>query len=177
MPADRLPEFIAALLLVTSFTVIGWLALWAAFSTDHWFVRTLVILTCLTPLLAAAAYEAFVAFALQCCLIVLAIQFGRGWTIRKRLKAAQATGASTENRRPPSWRFSIMTLLQFTVLVAFGSWVALQLPKLNAIAWTNVCYIAGAAAMSAMAGALPSVSKKNMLRFMAIVGCLLIGAD
>ena len=66
MPADRLPEFIAALLLVTSFTVIGWLALWAAFSTAHWFVRTLVILTCLSPLLAAAAYEAFVAFALQC---------------------------------------------------------------------------------------------------------------
>jgi hypothetical protein len=177
MPADRLPEFVVALLLVTSFTIVGWLALWAAFSTINWFARTLVILACLAPLLAAAAYEPFVAFVLQCSLIVLAIQFGRWWTIRQRLKAAQATGASTENLRPASWRFSLMTLLQVTVLVAIGSWVALKLPKLNSIAWINVCYIAGAAAMASMAGALLCVSKKNLLRLMAIVGCFLLGAD
>src|SRR5690242_19376387 len=142
MPADRLPDFIAALLLVTSFTVAGWLTLWAAFSRIHWFARTLVILTCLAPLLAAAAYEAFVAFALQCALIVLAIQFGRWWTIRKLLTATQPINANTENAGPTSWRFSIMTLLQVTVLVAVGSWVALRLPTLNALAWINVCYIA-----------------------------------
>src|SRR4029079_12474551 len=83
----------------------------------------------------------------------------------------------TENLRPRSWRFSLMTLLQITVLVAIGTWVALKLPTLNSIAWINVCYIAGAAAMATMAGALLCVSKKNLLRLMAIVGCFLLGAD
>jgi hypothetical protein len=177
MPADRLSGIIAAALLVTSFTVVGWVALWAAHSRASWFARTVIVLLFLAPLLAVPAYDAFVAFALQSVLIAAAIQFGRWYTNRQRMKAAETTAAEVPASRASSVRFSIMWLLQITVIVAVATWIALRSPKLNSVAWINVGQITGTAALASMAGALLSLSKKPIIWLVAIGGCTLLGAQ
>ncbi len=58
-------EIVVVVLLATSFTCVGLLAVWAATSPRHWFVRTFVFLAALSPLLLTPAYEPIVAFAIQ----------------------------------------------------------------------------------------------------------------
>jgi hypothetical protein len=52
-------ELVLATLLVTSFTCIGLLAVWAATSRWHWFVRVAVVLAVLAPFLLIPAHELF----------------------------------------------------------------------------------------------------------------------
>src|SRR5687767_7422802 len=58
-------EIAIAVLLISALTTTGLLALWAATSRRHWFLRTAAFLAMLSPLLLVPAYEPFVALALQ----------------------------------------------------------------------------------------------------------------
>ena len=75
-------ELVLATLLVTSFTCVGLLALWAATSPQHWFVRTAIVLGVLSPLLFRPMYEPFLTLATQRRLAGISRHCGPAeWTI------------------------------------------------------------------------------------------------
>jgi len=111
-------ELVLGTLLVTSFTCVGLVALWAATSPRHWFIRTAVVLAALAPLLAVPAYEPFLALSLQACVIVAGVQIWP-WVKRSRFKYAIAVQAkSTERNRPHPLHFALRMLLLATPAVA-----------------------------------------------------------
>src|SRR3990172_11016653 len=70
-------ELVLGILLVTSFTSVGLIALWAATSPRHWFLRIAALVAFLAPLLMIRAYELFLIFAFESALIVFVIVLGR----------------------------------------------------------------------------------------------------
>jgi hypothetical protein len=128
--------FWLALLLISTFTLTGLIALWAATSPRHWFVRTLAFLGVLSPLLLIPAIEVFVALALQGAIVVVGIALGRRFV---RLRAGSSpTPANTARSRP---RFSLTTLLCATALSGIAAAIAAKAPLLNGYAWQSVAAI------------------------------------
>ena len=72
-------EFSLAILLISTLTTNGLLALWAATSPRHWFWRTTIYLACLSPLLLVPAHELFIALALQGAVISSGVMLRRMW--------------------------------------------------------------------------------------------------
>jgi len=129
-------ELVLAILLVTSFTCVGLLSLWAATSPRHWFVRTAVVLVVLSPLLMIPAYEPFVVFIIQSLIIAMGMLLYR-WQARQH--SPERSGSDdTDAQEAKHFRFSISTLLLMTVFVAIVVAIAMKLPKLNLTAWTTV---------------------------------------
>jgi hypothetical protein len=132
-------EFLLGVLLVTSFTSIGLLALWAATSTRHWLLRTAVVLVVLSPLLLIPAYEPWIVFALQACMIVSGVQLWRWRTARR-----DREDIVCENGVRPNgpFRFSLRTLLAIVplvaVLTAIATRIVANLPEQNGNAWTTI---------------------------------------
>jgi hypothetical protein len=97
-------ELVLGTLLVTSFTCVGLVALWAATSPRHWFLRTVVVLAPLSPLLAVPAYEPFLIFALQVFVIVIGVQCWPSLNWRIQI---------TEAAQPATTRLKWLQVLQF----------------------------------------------------------------
>lgn len=139
MAVSLLPQFVLAVILVTSFTVVGLLALWAAASPRHWLLRTTVVLVVLSPLLMIPAYEPWIVFALQACVIVSGVQVRRWWIERRESKDLMDENGIRPNRR---FRFSLRTLLAITplvaVLTAIATRIVANLPEQNGNAWTTI---------------------------------------
>lgn len=112
-------ELVLGTLLATSFTSVGLVALWAATSPRHWFLRTGAVLAILAPLLFVPAYEPFLVLALEACVVVAGV---RVWRRRKTARAKSGpladSGATLSQRR--AIRFSLPTLLWLTTLTAIG---------------------------------------------------------
>ena len=70
-------------LLVTSFTCIGLLAMWAATSPRHWLLRCAAVLAVLSPLVLIPAYQPWGLFALQACTVAAGITIWR-WRAARR---------------------------------------------------------------------------------------------
>jgi hypothetical protein len=120
-------ELVLGALLVTSFTCVGLVALWAATAPRHWFLRTAVVLAVLSPLLAVPAYEPFLVFAIQACVIVAGVKL-RPWAQRFALKYVPKVQLKpAERSRPRPLRFALRMLLYATPAVAV---LALLLPLL-----------------------------------------------
>lgn len=173
-------ELVLAVLLVTSFTCVGLLALWAATSPRHWFVRTVAVLAVLSPLLLVPACEPFLAFVLQAVVVV----FGtRIWRWRNRIAAVAPSRASSEasdSARPSTGRFSMATLLWLTAAVAMtaaiGSRIAKHMPPLNLEAWTTIVLggvLGGAAVL--LGGWMVASRRKRLAWPAAAVLCALMG--
>ncbi|TWU28317.1 hypothetical protein Pla144_16040 [Bythopirellula polymerisocia] len=129
-----------ALLLFSSLTCVGLLAIWAATSPHHWFWRTMLFLGVMSLVLLIPAYEPFVAFVLQGMVVATAVQLARWWEIRKH--KVERTGA----------RFGIRTNLLAMVPVAVLSAVAVRLPALNFPAWQSVLLIGVCAGVATLTG-------------------------
>jgi hypothetical protein len=127
---------ILTLLLITSFTTVGILALWAATSSRPWFWRTLAYLAVLSPLLTVPAYEPFIAYAVDGLIVATGVRIYRSWKNRTSSKSAAPSTGTTPAR--PEFRFSLLTLLYLTALVALLTPIASQLPPLNLRAWASV---------------------------------------
>jgi type II secretory pathway pseudopilin PulG len=130
----RLMEYALAILLISSLTTNGLLALWAATSRQHWFLRTAVYLGCLAPLLLVPAYEPFIALALQGAIIA-------GGVALKRLAVQRSLNASEQNEPPRRRQFALATMLQAMVLVAIAAAIAVRVPELNRFAWQSIVAI------------------------------------
>jgi len=128
-------EFALIALLVSSFTCVGLLALWAATSRRHWFLRTTVYVGGLSLLLLIPAHEPFVAFALQ------------GFVVAVGLQISTLFRNHSTYRSP---RFSLITLLQMMALVCITAAIVAQLPELNWLAWQSVLLIGLTAGLSTL---------------------------
>jgi hypothetical protein len=80
-------ELVLATLLVTSFACVGLLALWAATSPRHWFVRTVPVVAILSLPLLVPAYEPILVFALQAIVVVTGVVMSRWWSSSRRENA------------------------------------------------------------------------------------------
>jgi hypothetical protein len=127
-------EFALAILMISALTTNGLLALWAATSRRHWFLRTAVYLACLSPLLPVPAYEPFIALTLQGTVIAGTVTLGR-------LRERRSLDASDANDSQRPWRFSLTTMLQATVLIAFAVAIVVRVPTLNRFAWQSTVAI------------------------------------
>ncbi|NOZ40003.1 MAG: hypothetical protein GXP24_07240 [Planctomycetes bacterium] len=130
-------EFTLAVLLVSSLTCVGLLALWAATSQRHWFARVAVFVGALALLLLVPAYEPVVAFALQGAVVAAGIHAARFFC----------------KKNPSDYRrFSLASLLQVMVFVAITAAVVAKLPTLNFRAWQSVLLIGGCSGLATLVG-------------------------
>ncbi|HVT29914.1 MAG TPA: hypothetical protein VHE81_17990 [Lacipirellulaceae bacterium] len=149
-------DVILAVLLVTSFTSVGLLALWTATSSRHWFVRTAIVIACLSPLLIVPALEVFVAFVIECAII--------------------SAGVVAYRRSRPGRRISLAGSLLITALAAVAVSIAALLPALNVYAWTTVALNGAAGGTAALLGAWFFVSRRKWIAALAaIIGCVVVG--
>jgi hypothetical protein len=147
-------EPVLVVLLATSFTCLGLLSLWAAWSPQHWFLRAAVFLAVLSPLLLVPAYEPFVAYALQ-GMVVACGTAARRWWLRRRQKSEAAPAQST----PANLRFSLSTLLLLMALVAVLTPIAIKLPRLDVRSWVSVAAIGTACGLTTLAAAWMSAAR------------------
>lgn len=105
-------EFVISLLLVTTFICVGLLALWAAASKRHWFVRTLVVFAALSPIQIIPAYELYLA-----CAVAVAVtwSFFAAQRLFQLLRAKDDSLAVTTSARN---KFSLSFALLFTAAIA-----------------------------------------------------------
>ena len=111
-------EVVLVVLLVTSFTCVGMLAMWAATSPRHWFVRVAVVFVVLSPLLAVPAHEVFATFVIECTVV--------------------AVGATAYRKSYLGRRFSLSALLFMVAVVSISTVISLRLPRLNGTAWITI---------------------------------------
>src|SRR5262245_7563061 len=115
-------------LLVTSFACFGLLALWAATSPRHWFLRTVVVLLALGPFLLIPAYEPIVVFGLQVAVVATSLFIYRQMTAR--LIVRSQSDRPVDSAEKTGVRFSLLSLLLATVVVAVTVPVITKLPQL-----------------------------------------------
>jgi hypothetical protein len=165
-------EVVLAVLLVTSFTCVGMLALWAATSPRHWFVRTAVFLAGLSPLLLVPAYEPFVAFVISGAVIACGVQAGNLWRANRRIQPN-----ATNNPRSMEFRFSLSSLLLLTTLIAAMTPVVVNLPPLNMRAWGSVAAIGASCGLIVFVAMLISSSRHKLIAWsIGLLVCLAVGA-
>jgi hypothetical protein len=129
-------DVVLTALLVTSTICFALLALWAATSRRHWFVRVAAVLASLLPLLLIPAYELFVAFAIQCTIVACGAHASR-WQERRRL---QTNGEVSDGSKTQATavHFSLSTMLLTMLLIAVAIPIAIKLPPLNFAAWGSI---------------------------------------
>jgi hypothetical protein len=129
-------ELKLTILLISTLTTNGLLALWAATSPRHWFLRTAVYLACLSPLLLVPAYEPFVLLALQGAVIAGGMKATR---LYKRHRTV-STNSGGETCSP--WRFSLLNLLLSMPFIGAAAAIASRMPALNSFAWQSIGVVA-----------------------------------
>jgi hypothetical protein len=165
-------------IVVTSFTSVGLLALWAATSARHWLLRTAVVLVAISPLLLIPAYEPWIVFALQACVIAAGVQTWRPWTTRRRAKDAPPENTVQPDGR---FRFSLRTLLAIVPLVAvltvILTRIVVGLPELNLEAWTTIVLNGICSGCAVLLGAWLFASRRKWIACpTALVLCLGLSA-
>jgi hypothetical protein len=161
-----------AVLLISALTTTGLLALWAATSHRHWFLRTAAFLAVLSPLLLVPAYEPFVALALQGAVVASGVGIGRYALSRKRRRSVEgdeATGVGSQ------WRFSMATLLLAMVLCGVAAAIASQAPRLNRYAWQSVALIGTCGGVATLLGAW-AANRRGWRRWTALFGVMIVAA-
>ncbi|QEG33583.1 M48 family metalloprotease [Bythopirellula goksoeyrii] len=129
-----------AVLLFSSLTCVGLLAIWAATSPQHWFLRTVLFLGVMSLVLLIPAYEPFVVFLLQGTVVATGVQLANWW--RNRDVKAERTGA----------RFGLRTILLAMVPLAILTAVVAKLPELNVRGWQSVVLIGLVAGLATLTG-------------------------
>jgi hypothetical protein len=158
-----------AVLLTSAHATTGLMALWAALSPRHWFLRTAAFLAMLTPLLFVPAYEPFIALAIEGAVVAGGVWAAREIS-RKRHEASDA--------QVSRWRFSMSSLLLAMIVFGFAAFVASRMPSLNRYAWQSIVLIgvaAGGTTLFAWWAAAPRGFPRSLAAFMgaAIVALVL----
>lgn len=123
---DSYTEQVAALIVVTTFTCVGLLALWAATSPRHWFVRTAATIAVFFTLLLIPAPSLFLIFLTMTALIAAGIAASRRWRRWRDAKFNDPT--YSEMQTPRIWQFSIKSALAACTCIAVLAAVAVRIP-------------------------------------------------
>ncbi len=130
-PYHIIPSQIAwGVLIATSGSLVGLLALWAAWSRRHWFLRTAVVGGVLLLAVAIPAYEPMLVFLTQVIVVIAVLTI-----VRRRQARAQEGNSEPPGGRP---RFSLSTLLLLVAVAAVASAVAARIPAEVWAAWLAV---------------------------------------
>jgi hypothetical protein len=149
-------DLVLVALLVTSFTCTGLVALWAANSSWHWFIRIAVLALLLAPLLLISAYEPLVAFTLQSGIIFVGVALYRKPAVPRR--------------------FALSTFLLVVVVLAATVAIGSRLPRLNVYAWSSVALNGAAAGFATLIGVWWTVSRSKRFAVPSgIFGCIALG--
>jgi hypothetical protein len=117
-----------AILTVTSYSLVGLLAIWAGLGRPHWFLRVAVVGGVLLLLLLIPAYEPLLLFSIQSAVVILPLMLLRGF--RAPIPAGGPDAKSQTGAI--AWRlpqFSVSDLLLLTVVVAVIVAVAIRVPS------------------------------------------------
>lgn len=172
--ANWLPlSLLFGVVLVTSYTSMGLLALWAATSRRHWLLRSTVVLVVLAPLLLIPAYEPWIVFALQACTVTAGVQLWRWRAARRHVRESPSENCDVPKRR---FRFSLATLLALVpmvaVLTAISTRIVANLPEQNATAWTTIVLNGLCSGCAVLLGAwVVAGNRKWIVRPAALVLC------
>jgi hypothetical protein len=162
-------------LLVPSFACFGTLALWAATSPRHWFLRTSIVLVALSPFLMIPAYEPIVAFGLQAAIVTAFIFIYRRWVVRA--KAKSQTDPPGNATSPRSVHFSLSSLLLATVVVAVTVPVITKFPQLNRDAWTSTIAIGVICGIATLIAAWMVTARRKWLAWpIGVIVCVGLNA-
>jgi hypothetical protein len=167
-------ELVFGIVLVTSFTSTGLFALWAATSPRHWLLRSAVVLLVLLPLLLIPAYELWIIFALQICVVLSGVQIQRRLTARRRSQAGSFEPPSSPNRQ---FRFSLRTLFAITALVAVLTAIVTRMvtnwPQQSVESWTTIVLNGVCSGCAVLLGAwMLAAQRKRITWPAALVICL-----
>ena len=140
-PFNIIPSQIAlGILIATSASLIGLLAVWAAWSPRHWFLRT--ALAGGVPLLAVPipAYEPMLVFLIQAIVVtgVLAVVKARRVRTQERGDGEFGSDVAVQAARP---RFSLATLLLLVAVAAVAFAVGARIPAEVWAAWLPIAGI------------------------------------
>jgi hypothetical protein len=128
-------ELALAILLISALTTNGLLALLAATSRRHWFLRTALYLVGPALLLLAPASEVATALVGQGLVVAGGVYF-----VARRRKARQQSEDASRGIGS-EWRFSIATFLLAMVLVCVGAAVAAKFPSGNLLLAQSILLI------------------------------------
>lgn len=131
-------ELALAVLLVSCFTSVGLLAIWAATSERHWFLRYGAFFAVVAISLLIPAYEVFIALAIQGFVVIFGVISSYRWWLQRDRQFAS--------------RFRLASLLQAMVFVSAAAAIGTQLPPLNQTAWINVVLIGATMGIAALVG-------------------------
>ena len=167
-------ETLVASLLVTSFTSVGLLAMWAAVSSRHWFLRTVVVMAALFPLLLVPMYEPLVAFAMQWAIVASGVALYRSVQSRRYSHSSARQHASATLKS--GLRYSLSTLLLAIFIVAVATPIVIKLPQLNFIAWRSVVLVGIVTGLTTLVALWMVSSKRKLLAWpVGLLLCLLFG--
>jgi hypothetical protein len=160
----------AARLLIDSApaTLFGMIALWAAVSQRHWFVRTAIVAGMVLVTLLIPAFEIVILLGLQSLLVACGMAI---WRRRRRSASASAADVSPERAR---FHVSLETLMLVVVIVAVGTAFVARVPPsvVGDLYWlmTNAAVTAGVCLTCVwiVFGRAPVVTRLLALPFLAV---------
>ena len=163
-------------LLVTSFACVGLVALWAATSRRHWFLRVAAVLAFLSPLLMVPANELFLLGIIESASIAVVLFVVRWWRVVRHERAGTIWISAFFRAQLPLIRFSLTSLLLTTLLVAGGTWLGLNLPQLNLDAWSSVALMGATSAVAVLVGAGSLTARRKSIAWpIGIALCIFVG--
>jgi len=137
--------FLVSLLFFVLFTCGGLLAIWAATSPHHWFLRTTFFLgPTAAILLLNSAYNMFAMLVAQGATVAAGVSIAQ-WRQRRKCNGLQPA---------PQLRFSLTTLLLVMVLVSVGAAVVGQMQGVSFRGWQGFLLNGLFAGMATLAGVL-----------------------
>jgi hypothetical protein len=117
---------VEVLLLATWFAAISLLALWAATSSYHWFIRAIVALCGTALWLAVPAYEPVIVFGFETLLVAIGVWAYRG---RQKNLSTQSLSAGGAAHRHSRLKFSLRFTMLMCALVALATFVCTRIPR------------------------------------------------
>jgi hypothetical protein len=122
------------------------------------------------PLVFVQAYEPFVTFAIQGAMVAGGLCV---YHSLRKIPSTQSIDTSAEVVGKSSFRFSILSLLLLTVVIAVLTLVAIRLPALNQEAWISAIAIGVAAGFATVAAGYVVTTRRRSLAWPAAM-CVLV---
>jgi hypothetical protein len=168
-------EFALGLLLVTSFTCVGLVALWAATSPRHWFLRTAVVVAFLSPLLFIPAHDPFLVFVSQAATIAIGIAIYHWWQMRLKRVSPLAVPPNSQLHSPRT-RYSLSSAMLAVALVAGALATCVRIPREVWLSWPSMLLIGVPFAVASLVGLWLAYGRSPTLRRI-IVSAVVVMCD
>ncbi len=153
-----------ALLLTSTLTLVGMLAIWLATLRGSWIWRSLYFLVALSPLLLIPALEPYMAFVLQGAIVSIGVT----WLPWKGSKVPDVSSSSYRYRLSTV----LLSMIPISILAAI---VTVSLPTLNPDAWQSIVVIGLSGGLGSFLGWWMATRKAENWRIRVFVASAVFG--